>query len=75
MALRETVRFYSSIKSNDRDGKPVARLNIVVQADNQKEADAKAMLRMADFIPDGTLGKCHHKQTEKGITHYCYMAY
>lgn len=75
MALKETVRQYMSKKSFDLDGQPVARLNIIVQADSQKEADEKAEKRMLDFFQDGTLGKCHHKQTDKGITHYCYMAY
>lgn len=75
MALKETVRFYTSQKGVDRRGEPIARLNIVVQADNQKEANEKAQKRMEDFIPDGKLGKCHHKQTKKGIIHYCYLAY
>ncbi len=75
MALKETVRHYMSKKSFDLDGQPVARLNIIVQADSQQEADDKARSRMQDFIPDGMLGKCHYHKTEKGITHYCYMAY
>jgi hypothetical protein len=75
MALKETVRFYTSKKSVGRDSKPIARLNIVVQAESQSEANNKAKARMEDFISDGELGKCHYKSTEKDITHYCYLAY
>jgi hypothetical protein len=60
---------------NDPSGKPVARLNIVVQASSQIEADAKAEVEMKKHLQDAVLGKCHYTTTSKGLKYYCYLAY